>query len=72
MIVIPCTNLATVADLRRGQWAALFSDSTAMQRILSCEPHHPGSHRVAWDFGPGTRGHVRIMPSDNPVQIRWY
>lgn len=66
---IPCTCAATVADLRRGQWAALFSDSTALQRIRYVDEPDRGGVRVEWDFGPRTRVHVRVMPATNRVQI---
>lgn len=69
MSPIPMTTLATVADLRRGDSAALFTDSTAMQRIRYADAHGTWGVRVEWDNGPGSRAYVRIMPASNPVQI---
>ena len=60
---------ATVADLRRGDLAALFSDCSALQRIRYATPHQSWGVRVEWDNGPGSRVWVRFMPKGNPVQI---
>lgn len=68
---IPCTTLATIADLRAGQWAAFGHDIAVLLRIRDCTPTARGSFRVEWDHGPGTRGHVRIMPGSNAVQVSW-
>lgn len=68
---IPCTTLATVADLKRGQYAALFPHCSDLQRILATEPTPRGGVRVSYDYGPGTRARAQVMPGTNPVQIRW-
>lgn len=68
-IQVPCASPATVADLRRGDLAALFSDCSALQRIRYATPHQSWGVRVEWDNGPGSRVWVRFMPKGNPVQI---
>lgn len=68
---IPCTTLSTISDLKRGQWAALFTDIGDFQRIRYATPVPNGCVRVEWDHGPGTRATVRVMPGTNPVQVRW-
>lgn len=60
---------STISAMRRGQWVAMFSQSTAMQRIRHVDPGPRGCYRVEWDFGHGTRAHVRIMPGSNPVRV---
>lgn len=69
MIVIPATTLLTVADLRDGDFAALFPDCGELQRIRYIDDCGR-SYRVEWDHGPGTRARVRYMPGSNKVQAR--
>ena len=65
---MPATYLATVADLRRGQWACLSANCAVLVRIRHADPAGRGT-RVEWDHGHGTRVTVRHMPSTNPVQV---
>lgn len=66
---VPGTRPATVGDLRDGQWAQLFGDVVALQRVRFADPVGPGLVRVEWDHGHGTRATVRNMPAENTVQI---
>lgn len=65
---LPATYLATVADLRRGQWACLSATGAVLVRIRHADPQGRGT-RVEWDHGHGTKATVRHMPSTNPVQV---
>jgi len=68
---IPCTNLSTINDLARGDWAALWSDVSSMVRIRRAERFSHGGVWVTWDHGPGTKATRRMMPGTNPCQIAW-
>jgi hypothetical protein len=67
---IPGTVELTVADLRRGDAAALTSDCAVLVRIRHADPVGSWGVRVEWDHGPGTRATVRNMPRENRVQVR--
>lgn len=66
---MPATRLATIADLKDGQWAALFPNINVLQRVRYIDPGARGCYRVEWDHGRGTKAHVRVMPGSNSVQI---
>ena len=67
--VCQATTLATVADLKDGQWAVIGSHYLVPVRIRYVDPAARGCVRVEWDHGRGTKATVRIMPGTNPVQI---
>lgn len=61
---------ATIADLRDGDWAALwFPSDTGLVYIISAEPHQDWGTRVEWRGEASGRRWVRYMPNNNPVQI---
>ena len=66
---VPGTRPATVGDLRDGQWAQLFRDVIALQRVRFVDDLGRGTVRVEWDHGHGTKITVRNMPTGNTVQI---
>lgn len=67
---IPGATPATISDLQRGDWAALFPHSDSMARIRRVELHRHGVW-VTYDWGTGTRLSRRLMPAENRCQRAW-
>lgn len=67
---LPATTLTTVAELKRGDWAAVGT-SNSLLRILRTERMPHGGVWVTWDHGPGTRVTRRMVPGGTSAQVQW-